>query len=1478
MGYILNFQNNSNNMKNEIGRKLTSLTLMTIMFAGGLTLAIPGFLPMAEVMPEAFADPDRGTTQGMLYVSSTEVQGAQVVAVVVSDPGAADPTITQGALSMDFNTNTLYLQQVTDGTWVAYIADDSSATDADSASFQFGTNCNATLTSTAAPAFINGDHQTWISDTDCTAPNATYNAAAMNVLGDAATIMNAGTTSTPGPLYNGQTGLDLPQWPIITAFEFSATNYLTYGDDTVVMTWGPQNAGSSISAPTFVTQGANVPVTIDDNGLNMDPTTAETWTMTTSTTARTTGATTDIDGTMPDIGFGENINISVTDGGSALTSGTTYVFIETGSNTGIFTTHDVLGASTVDTKTNADVDDSVTLGWGGATTTFTVATSNATASLDAGAEWMPGEPATFTLNDPDMNRLSGDAEVLDVSADNIIPTIIIGEPKFLIANDIGNGSDGQRVSFAASDADSYATAIATIADMGDNSKRVKVTLAAAGTAQATSTLTINTQWDATTFLPKSGTTDGAQMLYYDICSIADNLVSTDIAITLDGTALAEPGPNSCSGEIQQDSSGDGIDGDASVDLVFVITHDSIDGTAGDYVIAADLHTYSVGNRADGIYRMEAVETGPDTGVFEGTVSYVLMNTVQASDGGTFKTPADYTVSDGSDLIIMLDNYATGSSAPRINYGDTDVLGSANTTVGAQLDANTHSGVVSWDQTSYAVGDAATVTIVDPDLNVDSALVETYVGDGSFTAGTDMFAVTCDDAACTSAATIKLVEDGTDSDTFVGVFTVTDDIGEDMEIGYRDTRDATGVATIWYSTATIGSSTGTVSLDRQVYPVPFDASEQKSGDNTAFPTSGDGSISDGDVTVTVAVTDPDTTGTTLSASGGLVTIKLITGNTTTTIYTAGDTKANAAASGTILGPLSEIEQGSNVYEISFTLDETQSSHQILGGSTVIQATYADPNGDNGLATDVYDSSTFDLRNGSLTTDKSVYIMGQTAVVTLTDDDLNLDGATAESYSFALVEWDSDADSSELISTAAFTKNPTLLEETGDNTGVFQSTFDIPTGVSDGANANALELGEVITLTYRDSGPAGEASVSNVVATDTTSVDVEHTISISNFGASISLDKTVYDWTDTVNIEVVAPDHNKNSAGKETIGTAALPVKVSTRNGSMCSSYYTLKESGEDTGIFVGYITLAGLDGQAINIPKGQTSKTLSATSETCGTDSATGGPENGVVQTAGQDDGVTVTYEYNDGSVALASAIIQWNYASIEWLESSVSTDGSAVIRVTDPDEDLADTVIDQVTIDVYSDSDSGGVRTTLSETDEGTGVFEGTVNFTSTAISSGDTVRVSEGDTVTAEITDTTLPGPDYTSADTLLFAATTTVGTAFPPLERAPAANARVVDASGNSVAEVSSGQQVQIAADVTNGQGKDQAFAYLVQVQDASGVTVSLSWLTGSLTSGQSMTAAQSWTPTSSGSYTATVFVWESVSNPTALSPTVSVNIDVV
>ena len=216
------------------------------------------------------------------------------------------------------------------------------------------------------------------------------------------------------------------------------------------------------------------------------------------------------------------------------------------------------------------------------------------------------------------------------------------------------------------------------------------------------------------------------------------------------------------------------------------------------------------------------------------------------------------------------------------------------------------------------------------------------------------------------------------------------------------------------------------------------------------------------------------------------------------------------------------------------------------------------------------------------------MGQDMVLTLTDEDLNLNSDSAETYSMALVEWDSDANSSILLNattcgaggtSACFTNNPTKFEETGDNTGVFQTLTTIPEEFNLSGSTTLLELGEAVTLTYRDAGRGGETSVAPSSA-DTVSEDVELAINISNFGASITLDKTVYDWTDTVNIVVVAPDHNKNSNKKETIGTSSLPVKISTRAGQLCSDTYTLKEDGEDTGVFAGYIVLTGLPGQAI----------------------------------------------------------------------------------------------------------------------------------------------------------------------------------------------------------------------------------------------------------------------------------------------------------
>lgn len=89
---------------------------------------------------------------------------------------------------------------------------------------------------------------------------------------------------------------------------------------------------------------------------------------------------------------------------------------------------------------------------------------------------------------------------------------------------------------------------------------------------------------------------------------------------------------------------------------------------------------------------------------------------------------------------------------------------------------------------------------------------------------------------------------------------------------------------------------------------------------------------------------------------------------------------------------------------------------------------------------------------------------------------------------------------------------------------------------------------------------------------------------------------------------------------------------------------------------------------------------------------------------------------------------------------------------------------------------------------------------------------------------------------------------------------------------------KQVMIVADLSNGQDRDQKFAYIVQIQNESNIVVSLSWLTGQLAPYQTFSPAQSWTPTESGTYTVQIFVWESIDNPTALSRTLLLTVNVV
>ncbi|MGI0069826.1 MAG: hypothetical protein ACREAN_06185, partial [Nitrosopumilaceae archaeon] len=270
-----------------------------------------------------------------------------------------------------------------------------------------------------------------------------------------------------------------------------------------------------------------------------------------------------------------------------------------------------------------------------------------------------------------------------------------------------------------------------------------------------------------------------------------------------------------------------------------------------------------------------------------------------------------------------------------------------------------------------------------------------------------------------------------------------------------------------------------------------------------------------------------------------------------------------------------------------------------------------------------------------------------------------------------------------------------------------------------------------------------------------------------------------------------------------------------------------------------------------------------------------GPTDGFLPSTGND-GVSVSFEYTRNQVVTGSALIRWHIGEITWLQSNYPANGQGVLQITDPDMSITPDAINKFDTGVWSDSDSGGTKITMTETDKNSGIFQGIVYFSTNFPSSGNRLHVSNGDTVTGEYMDTTLP-PPYSPSDQVRLLATTTIGTELPPLYRIPTNNPRILDSMGNMLNKVTLNQQVQIASDLTNKQNKDQPFAYLVQIQDSNGITVALSWITGSLSQNQSLTLSQSWTPTIAGTYTAQIFVWQSITEPDALSPPLILQIPV-
>ncbi|SVD70970.1 uncharacterized protein METZ01_LOCUS423824, partial [marine metagenome] len=261
-------------------------------------------------------------------------------------------------------------------------------------------------------AFAVASTDTFIESTSCTDPDSATNGAPMTALQNEAVEIGVGTANLPGPISIGNvSGADAGTWPIIYASDFADDNLIEYGSEAISFTYGQKAAGvsfTSTDADGIVVPGQKVQLTIDDNGLNIDPTTVDSWKFlgTSGSEASDRISTTDDDmiDDLPSIGFGDNGYMTIAEdntiSSTAIVSTTTtdtYTFTETGTNTGVFTLHDSFGNSDASISTTCGVDDKATFTYAGISIVHVCATGNASVSLDAGSEWSPSESASYTL-------------------------------------------------------------------------------------------------------------------------------------------------------------------------------------------------------------------------------------------------------------------------------------------------------------------------------------------------------------------------------------------------------------------------------------------------------------------------------------------------------------------------------------------------------------------------------------------------------------------------------------------------------------------------------------------------------------------------------------------------------------------------------------------------------------------------------------------------------------------------------------------------------------------------------------------------------------------------------------------------------------------------------------------------------------------------------------------------------------------------
>ncbi len=253
--------------------------------------------------------------------------------------------------------------------------------------------------------------------------------------------------------------------------------------------------------------------------------------------------------------------------------------------------------------------------------------------------------------------------------------------------------------------------------------------------------------------------------------------------------------------------------------------------------------------------------------------------------------------------------------------------------------------------------------------------------------------------------------------------------------------------------------------------------------------------------------------------------------------------------------------------------------------------------------------------------------------------------------------------------------------------------------------------------------------------------------------VSFDKTQYKLQDTVTLDMTSPSSNTNSLTVQTIH--ATVKSTSDSNGITVP----LVETGTNTGIFRGQFTFtsATSSGTSLKANAGNTitasfngqSDTATIFSRTISFDFSTNTLSHVSVITVDDKNSITNSSAVQIIPITVKSTTMP-SGISLKLTETGngtgifqntglIFTTGTALFHTTDTVKITQDEnntgqaingVIDTLSVNVGSTTDSAGLDIVLTETGPNTGSFAGKLNFTTTGPSVANTLKVSNGDII----------------------------------------------------------------------------------------------------------------------------------------------------